>query len=104
MQAENSKNRHVLTRSSGPDLSVSPDTGSFPVLPGDVLVLCTDGLYEAMYPEDIARVVSQDIDPAAVARELLEYAIQAGAPDTMTALVVRVRNTESVSPRRNAST
>jgi protein phosphatase len=103
MQAEHSENRHVLTRSLGPDLSVSPDTGSFPVLPGDVLVLCTDGLYEAMYPEDLVRIISQDIDPAAIARKLVAYAVQADGSDNMTALVVRVRNTESVSPGRNAS-
>src|SRR3954471_13752886 len=47
IQAEYSERRHVLTRSLGPELSVAPDTGSFPLRPGDLLVLCTDGLYEA---------------------------------------------------------
>ena len=101
MQAEHSENRHVLTRSLGPDLSVSPDTAVVPVLPGDVLVLCTDGLYEAMYPEDIARIVSQEIDPAAIARELVAYAVQSDGSDNMTAQVVRVLSTQSTTHARH---
>lgn len=101
MQAEHSENRHLLTRSLGPDLSVSPDTGSFAVLPGDVLVLCTDGLYEAMYPEDIARIVLQAIDPVSIARELVAYAAQSDGSDNMTAQVVRVHSTESASHARS---
>lgn len=101
MQAEHSENRHVLTRSLGPDLSVSPDTAVVPVLPGDVLVLCTDGLYEAMYPEDIARIVSQEIDPVAIARELVAYAVQSDGSDNMTAQVVRVLSTQSTTNARH---
>ena len=39
------RSRHVLTRSLGPELFVTVETGSVSLKPGDVLVLCTDGLY-----------------------------------------------------------
>lgn len=99
MQAEHSENRHVLTKSLGPELSVSPDIVSIPVEVGDVLVLCTDGLYEAMYPEDIARIVLQDDDPAVLARKLVAYALQADGSDNTTVQVIRVRATERLSSR-----
>ena len=97
LEAEHSENRHVLTRSLGPEISVSPEMGNLSVLPGDLLVLCTDGLYEAMYPEDIARIVSQDKDPSALARELVTYALQVDGSDNATAQVIRVRSIEPVS-------
>ena len=61
-EAERSESRHVLTRSLGPELFVTPDTTSVALKPGDVLVLCTDGLYGGLYPEDIARIASQNKD------------------------------------------
>ena len=90
-QAEHSERRHELTRALGPEPLVTPETAAFSLLSGDVLVLCTDGLYEAMYPEDIARVASQDKAPADIAQELVSYAVQADGSDNATALVIQVR-------------
>jgi protein phosphatase len=100
MQAEQSENRHVLTRSLGPELSVSPDILSIPIVAGDLLVLCTDGVYEAMYQEDIARIVSQNEDPTALARKLVAYALQADGSDNTTAQVIRVERVDDPSPAR----
>ena len=55
-EAEQSEQRHVLTRCLGPELFVTVDTTTASLKPGDTLVLCSDGLYGAMYPEDIARL------------------------------------------------
>ena len=41
-----SESRHVLIRSLGPELFVSPDTTALTLQAGDVLVLCTDGLHD----------------------------------------------------------
>lgn len=92
MQAEHSENRHVLKQSLGPELSVSPQIESFGILPGDVIVLCTDGLYEAIYPEDIARIVSDPKHPGLLAHELVAYAIEADGSDNVTAQVIRVHD------------
>jgi len=40
--------RHVLIRSLGPEMFVSPDTTALTLQAGDVLVLCTDGLHDEM--------------------------------------------------------
>jgi serine/threonine protein phosphatase PrpC len=81
-------------RSLGPELSVTPDTRRFLLNQGDVLVLCTDGLYEAMYPEDIARIASQNKDPMIIARELVSFAVQVDGSDNATAQVIRIRATD----------
>ena len=43
-----SDSRHVLIRSLGPEMFVSPDTTALTLQAGDVLVLCTDGLHDEM--------------------------------------------------------
>jgi serine/threonine protein phosphatase PrpC len=98
--AEQSEKRHVLTRSLGPELFVTVDTGSVSLKPGDVLVLCTDGLYGAMYTEDIARIASQDKDAATIAQELVSYAVEVDGADNATAQVIQVRATEPMGMYR----
>jgi serine/threonine protein phosphatase PrpC len=100
LEAEQSESRHVLTRSLGPELFVTVDTGSVSLKPGDVLVLCTDGLYGAMYAEDIARITSQNKDAEAIAEELVNYAVEVDGSDNATAQVIQVRSTEPMGMYR----
>jgi protein phosphatase len=99
-EAERSESRHVLTRSLGPDLFVTVDTGSVSLKPDDTLVLCTDGLYGGMYSEDIARIASQDKDAEAIAKDLVDYAVEVDGSDNATALVVQVRSIEPMGMYR----
>ena len=43
-----SESRHVLIRSLGPEMFVSPDTTAVTLQAGDVLVLCSDGLHDEL--------------------------------------------------------
>ena len=52
-----SDSRHVLIRSLGPEMFVSPDTTAVTLQPGDVLVLSTDGLHDEMSEAEIAQIV-----------------------------------------------
>ena len=90
-QAEHSEERHVLTRTLGSGRLVISDSVSVSLTAGDVLVLCTDGLYKAIFPEDIARIVSQQKNPADLATELVSYAVQVDGSDNTTAQVIRIR-------------
>jgi protein phosphatase len=56
---------------------------------GDTLLLCTDGLYDVVLEEDLARLVRHGQTAAGVCRELLEAAQSAGAQDDTTAVAVR---------------
>jgi PPM family protein phosphatase len=99
-EAEQSESRHVLTRSLGPELFVTVETTSVSLKPGDVLVLCTDGLYGAMYAEDIARIGSQNKDAERIAQELVSYAVEVDGSDNATAQVIQVRSTEPMGMYR----
>ncbi len=92
--------RHVLIRSLGPEMYVSPDTTAVSLQPGDVLVLCTDGLHDEMSEAEIAAIVSQKKDAAQLARELVARAVEIDGGDNTTAQVIRVRSVEQVGMYR----
>ena len=95
-----SESRHVLIRSLGPEMFVSPDTNAVTLQAGDVLVLCTDGLHDEMSPDAIAQIVSQQKPVDELARELVARAVEIDGNDNTTAQVIRVRAVEQVGMYR----
>jgi protein phosphatase len=92
--------RHVLIRSLGPEMFVSPDTSALTLQPGDVLVLSTDGLHDEMSETAIAEIVSQKKSMDEIARELVARAVEIDGGDNTTAQVIRVRSVEQVGMYR----
>jgi serine/threonine protein phosphatase PrpC len=92
--------RHVLIRSLGPEMFVSPDTTALTLQPGDVLVLCTDGLHDEMKEATIAEIVSQKKSINEIARDLVSRAVEIDGGDNTTAQVIRVRSVEQVGMYR----
>ena len=68
--------RHVLMRSLGPEMFVSPDTTALTLQPGDVLVLCTDGVHDETTSTTIAEIVTQQKNMDDIARELVARAVE----------------------------
>jgi len=99
-EAAESDSRHVLIRSLGPEMFVSPDTTALTLLPGDVLVLCSDGLHDEMREAEMARIVSQNKNMDEVAKELVARAVEIDGGDNTTAQVIRVRSVEQVGMYR----
>jgi PPM family protein phosphatase len=92
--------RHVLIRSLGPEMFVSPDTKALTLQPGDLLVLCTDGLHDEMSDTTIAEIVSQQKNIDEIARELVARGVEIDGNDNTTAQVIRVRSVEQVGMYR----
>ena len=95
-----SESRHVLIRSLGPEMFVSPDTTALTLQPGDVLVLCTDGVHDEMNSRMIAEIASQQKKPDEIAREIVARAVEIDGNDNTTAQVIRVRAVEQVGMYR----
>jgi protein phosphatase len=82
--------KNVIIRSLGPDAEVEVDIeGPHPVQPGDIFLLCSDGLTGVVTPQEIGAVVTAM--PAEVAvRLLVHMANLRGGPDNITVMIVRV--------------
>jgi protein phosphatase len=90
--------RSIITRSIGTDPEVDVDVYPVELVPGDRLVLCSDGLTDMVHPEDIGAIVRREDDPARAAAALVDAANQAGGVDNITVLVVAVTDEAPVQP------
>ncbi|MEW6220402.1 MAG: protein phosphatase 2C domain-containing protein [Thermodesulfobacteriota bacterium] len=81
--------RQILARAVGcPDCL--PDTGSFPVAAGDLLLLCSDGLAGAMDRQRLAAILAKPDPLAALADELVQAALAVGGRDNITVVLARL--------------
>jgi PPM family protein phosphatase len=95
-----SESRHVLIRSLGPEMFVSPDTTAVTVQSGDVLVLCSDGVHDELPKTTIASIASQAKPVDEIAQELVARAVEVDGNDNTTAIVIRIRSVEQVGMYR----
>ena len=95
-----SPNRHVLVRSLGNDLFVNVDLTEPQVLPGDVLVMCSDGLHNSVEGSEIAAVTARGADLNAAARRLIELANDRDGNDNISVSIMRIRDVERVGMYR----
>lgn len=87
-QARTHEKRNVIYRSLGqPEVEI--DLFSEPVQEGDTLILCTDGLCNVLEDEELRTIVEQH-GPEESVQQLIACANEAGGPDNVTAIVVRV--------------
>jgi len=87
-QAESHPRRHVISRSVGARPEVETDVFDEAFLPGDRLLLCSDGLTEHVKDDEIAAAM-QGKDPETGVQRLMDLANERGGTDNITALVVR---------------
>ncbi len=88
-EAANHPQRNVITRSLGGNLEVQVDVfGPHPLVQGDQVLLCTDGLSDLVSDPEMAAVVAQSRNPNAAVHRLVDLAKKRGAPDNVTAVVV----------------
>jgi serine/threonine protein phosphatase PrpC len=88
-EAERHPLRNVITRALGGALSVTPDAAEVQCKPGDVFLLCSDGL-TGMVPEDqILRLVTENEDLESACQNLIDKANEKGGVDNVTAILVR---------------
>ena len=89
-EAENSPFKNVITRSVGAAPNVNPDFYEEEAQPGDVWVLCSDGLTAYVSSDEIASIAGS-VPPSEAARQFIEMANGRGGRDNITAFVVSVR-------------
>lgn len=90
-EAEHHPHRHILTAALGAGSDIAADAPDSPVAleNGDVLVLCTDGLWSLVPEEEILEVVTSQT-PSAACTELVKRARERTAPDNITVQILRL--------------
>lgn len=88
--------RNALTRVLGPMPSVQPDTAYVELAAGDVILLCSDGLYNELAPERLQGPLVKD--PQTAVRSLIDDSLEMGARDNITAVVFSVEDCSRPAP------
>lgn len=81
--------RNVVTRSLGVQGVESADTWLLPMAPGQVFLICSDGLTGELTDAAIATHLASSASPTEVADRLVADAVAAGGNDNVTAVVLR---------------
>jgi PPM family protein phosphatase len=91
-EAESHPQRHILTAALGAGNSITPDSPEqpFSLESGDVLVLCTDGLWGLLSDHEIQDIVVAGKNADAMCHALVETAKKRGGPDNITVQVLRL--------------
>ena len=90
-EADNHPQRSVITRVLGTDPDVDVDTLTVETRPGDLFLLCSDGLTDMLGADEIESVIeSRAGDPAAAADALVAAANSRGGDDNITVLLFEI--------------
>ncbi len=88
-EAAKSRFRHVITKSIGFERYTEVDMASVPLLEGDVLLLCSDGLSNYLENDELGRIMAE-VAPEALANRLVDLANERGGDDNITVVVVTI--------------
>jgi protein phosphatase len=88
-EADRSPLRNVITRAVGSQRSVSTEISELDAKPGDLFLLCSDGLTRELADRRIEAMLKETGDLDALCRRLIDAANDAGGRDNVTCVLVR---------------
>lgn len=89
-EAEHDERKNVITRALGAEPAVEPDFFQVDILEDDVILMCTDGLYDELSEEEIIDVLEEHMTMSATSAELVLRANLNGGHDNITVVSLRV--------------
>ena len=94
-QAEDHPQRSIITRALGPEREVEVDTMTYRARPGDVYLLCSDGLTTMLREERIREVLAGSATLEQAVDSLVREANEAGGRDNITVVAFRLEAKEA---------
>lgn len=89
-QARTSLNRNLVTRALGIDSTVAVDIREEQVMPGDIYLLCSDGLNDMLEDATIEDILSRhQTDLSEASRKLVQQANESGGRDNISVMIGR---------------
>jgi protein phosphatase len=99
-EAGEGSTRHILSRSLGTEMIVNVETKDHQLLPGDVLLQCSDGLHGSVEALEIAALCSHGLDLVAASEKLVALANERDGSDNISVQLIRVRDVERMGMYR----
>jgi protein phosphatase len=103
-EAERDARKNVVTRCIGTHPEVEMDSYIWHIVPGDMLLLCSDGLVNMVKDSDIAEEFRKNASPAEIAHRLVDAANENGGKDNITVVVADINPSTTTLLRRRVMT
>lgn len=87
-EARNHPRKNLITRAVGLNYRLKCDCFTVPFGSGDRVLLCSDGLSNVVEDEAMEQILRREEEPEGACRALLEAALEEGAPDNVTVLIL----------------
>ncbi len=81
--------RNIITRAIGTDPAVEPDLFEYDYMPGDILLLCSDGLSGMVDDDEMIRILEEHESAKQTVSALIDAAKEHGGQDNITAICIR---------------
>jgi protein phosphatase len=81
--------RNVLTRALGAEDGADPTIQEIEFAPGDVLILCSDGLWGMVDDAELGEHTSRAAEAQTAATALVDLALERGGPDNISVALIR---------------
>ena len=89
-QARIHPHRNIITRAVGTEPEIDVDLYEVPMLPGQVLMLCSDGLTDPIDDDELAQMLGSGAALSEIAETLVYMAENLGGKDNITVVLARV--------------
>lgn len=89
LQTAGAMYRNIVTRAVGIETTVQLDTQAIAAQPGDIVLLCSDGLTDMLVDEEIAAILSTGGTLAGLCARLVDAANAAGGRDNVSVVLTR---------------
>jgi PPM family protein phosphatase len=96
-QAEDHPQRSIITRALGPEPEVEVDLQTVAAQPGDVFLICSDGLTTMLDDDHIARLLTRASSLDSAVRALIDEANRAGGRDNISVVLFRLEDGAAVA-------
>ncbi|MFO7321420.1 MAG: Stp1/IreP family PP2C-type Ser/Thr phosphatase [Chloroflexota bacterium] len=93
-QAEDHPMRNVLYRALGQTEDIDVDVYHSRLLPGDRLILCSDGLTRHVKSAEIATIALSDDDPDVISERLIQLTNDRGGEDNVSVVVIVLEDSD----------
>jgi PPM family protein phosphatase len=97
-EAEEHPQRSIITRALGPEPDVELDVHTHQARPGDVFLLCSDGLTSMVREERLGAILSEEDTLKRAVDRLVQEANEAGGRDNITVVAFRVGGDQDSEP------
>ncbi len=88
--AKTHSDRHIIMKALGADDRVLPDIFEVKLMRDDILLLCTDGLYDEVEDDEICRILNSGQPMSEMCNSLITTANRKGGNDNITVVCVKI--------------